>query len=94
MTRKKLREHGASVRRRGPNPTTRAHPAGLTRREAEVLELLSTGLTNPQIAERLFLSPKTIEHHVSNLLGKLGAVNRTDAVRLAKEMASEPAPTA
>jgi DNA-binding NarL/FixJ family response regulator len=84
MARRKLRQLGVTARRR-PSKTTRAHPAGLTRREAEVLDLLSVGLTNPEIAKRLFLAPKTVEHHVSSLLAKLGAANRTDAVRIAKE---------
>jgi len=56
---------------------------GLTAREVEVLELVGEGLTNRQIAERLFISPKTAGLHVSNILGKLGVANRTQAAEVA-----------
>ena len=56
---------------------------GLTTREVEVLALVGEGLTNRQIAERLFISPKTAGLHVSNILGKLGVANRTQAAEVA-----------
>ena len=60
--------------------TTKEHPAGLTAREAEVLDLMAQDLTNAQIASRLFLSPRTVDHHVSSVLTKLGASSRGEAV--------------
>jgi len=56
---------------------------GLTRRELEILELMVTGLSNPDIAEKLFVSRSTIKFHVSNILMKLGAATRTEAVAIA-----------
>jgi len=55
----------------------------LTPREIEVLELLAEGLPNKSIAERLGISDQTVKFHVASILAKLGASNRTDAVRLA-----------
>jgi DNA-binding NarL/FixJ family response regulator len=70
----------------GARATTRAHPAGLTRREREVLELVCAGQTNEEIAGQLFISVKTVDHHVSAVLGKLGVGSRkvaaSEAVRL------------
>jgi DNA-binding CsgD family transcriptional regulator len=70
---------------RGPRRTTVANAAGLTRREQEVLERLAQGLTNAGIAQALTLSERTVAHHVSAILGKLGASTRTAAVQAARE---------
>ena len=85
----RLRAMGARTIPRGPRPRTRDNPAGLTSRELEVLTLLGHGLRNVDIAERLVVSPKTVDHHVSAILRKLGVPNRVaaaeEAVRLGLE---------
>ena len=77
---RRLRERGAVKLPRGQRAATRANPANLTPRELEVLTLLSEGLHNAEIADRLFLSEKTVAHHVSAILRKLGVPNRVQAV--------------
>lgn len=78
--RQRLRGMGARGVPAGPRETTAAHPAGLTARQAEVLGLLSEGLTDRAIAERLYISPKTVGHHVSAILRKLEVRNRSEAI--------------
>ena len=67
---------------RRPRRTTAANPSGLTDRELQVLGLLREGLTNGEIAERMFISAKTAEHHVSAILTKLGVESRGEAARV------------
>ena len=82
---KRMRELGMRVPR-GPRRTTRANPAGLTDRQLEVLALISEGMTNAEIADRLVVSQRTAEHHVAAVLLKLGASTRKDAARRASEL--------
>ena len=81
-----LRARGETVVPAPRRATTLANPAGLTTRQVEVLRLLEDGLTNAELAERLFLSIKTVDHHVSAILTKLDVTKRRDAVRRAKEV--------
>jgi DNA-binding CsgD family transcriptional regulator/tetratricopeptide (TPR) repeat protein len=76
-----LRKLGASKIPRGPRPTTRRDPHGLTSRQLEVLDLMAEHLTNAEIAQRLFLSERTVDHHVSAILAKLQVRTREDAIR-------------
>ena len=76
---RRLRERGVRGLPRGPRPSTRENPAGLTARELEVLALLAKGLPNARIAQRLIVSKKTVDHHVSALLRKLGVGTRGEA---------------
>jgi DNA-binding NarL/FixJ family response regulator len=73
-----LRDLGIKAARTGPKNVGR-----LTSREQEVLALLGEGLSNPEIAGRLFLSRKTVEHHVARILAKLGLRGRAEAAALA-----------
>ncbi len=86
IARRTLRQSGARGLPRGPRPATRANPVGLTNRQLEILHLLLQGLRNTEIAERLYASPKTIEHHVSAILAKLGVRSRAEAAIAAREL--------
>jgi DNA-binding CsgD family transcriptional regulator len=79
------RETRGGTALRGPRASTLANAAGLTRREQEVLTVLAGGATNPEIATALHLSDRTVAHHVSAILAKLGTPTRTAAVAAARE---------
>jgi DNA-binding CsgD family transcriptional regulator len=83
LVRHRLRALGVRSVPRGPQRTTRAHPKGLTARQADVLALVASGLTNAEIAEKLVLSVRTVDHHVSAILTKLGVASRRDAAAYA-----------
>jgi DNA-binding CsgD family transcriptional regulator/tetratricopeptide (TPR) repeat protein len=82
--RRQMRERGVRAVPRGSRTSTRGNPHGLTRREAEILTLLSEGLRNSAIARRLFVSTKTVDHHVSAILAKLGVPSRAEAIVMAR----------
>jgi DNA-binding CsgD family transcriptional regulator/tetratricopeptide (TPR) repeat protein len=84
--RKQMRARGVQGIPRGSRTSTRLDPHGLTKREAEILGLLSEGLRNSAIAKRLFLSTKTVDHHVSAILTKLGVPSRAEAVAMARQL--------
>jgi DNA-binding NarL/FixJ family response regulator len=83
---RKLRELGVRNLPRGPRSTTRENPAGLTSRELEVLALLADGLRNAEIAARLVVSTKTVDHHVSAILRKLSVRTRGEAAAQAHRL--------
>lgn len=80
-----MRRNGVSHIARGPRRTTRANSAGLTQRQMEVLQLIERGFSNKRIAEHLTISPKTVDHHVSAVLGKLDAGSRGQATAAARD---------
>jgi len=85
LTRQKMRRLAIRSIPVGPRTATRKHPLGLTRREREVLELICARLTNAEIAQKLFISVKTVDHHVSAVLAKLDTpTRRAAAARAAK----------
>ena len=80
--RQKMRSQRVHGIPRGPRPSTRENPFGLTAREMEVLAALVEGLNNNAIAKRLSLSTRTVEHHIASILQKLQVQSRSEAVAL------------
>jgi len=84
--RRRMKQAGVRAIPRGPRPATRAAPAGLTPREQEVLALLADGLADREISARLVISERTVHHHVSAVLSKIGVSSRTAAAREAARL--------
>jgi len=81
-----LRARGVARVPRGPQPTTRENPAGLTGRQLDVVTLMAQGMTNAEIADHLVLSVRTVDSHVAAAFDKLGARTRKDAVAKARAL--------
>jgi DNA-binding CsgD family transcriptional regulator len=84
--RRRMKELGLPSIPRGRRAATRAAPAGLTAREQEVLALMAEGLPDREISQRLFISERTVHHHVSAVLAKIGVTSRTAAARQAARL--------
>ncbi len=85
FARRKIRDEGITIKTTGPRASTKANPAGLTKRQMDVLRLLNEGLSNAEIGENLFVSAKTVDHHVSAILGKLEVSSRGEAAAYARD---------
>jgi DNA-binding CsgD family transcriptional regulator/tetratricopeptide (TPR) repeat protein len=92
LVRGQMRARGVRRVPRGARGSTKAHPHGLTHRETEILGLMAEGLSNPAIGKRLFVSARTVDHHVSAILAKLGVPTRAGAIAWAHRTAGTAAP--
>lgn len=79
LIKQKMRESGIKSIPKGPRKSTKINPAGLTARQMEVLKLLGKGLSNNEIGIELYISPKTVDHHISAIFSKLNIHSRTEA---------------
>jgi DNA-binding CsgD family transcriptional regulator len=89
--RQRMRQAGIQSIPVGPRRATQANLHGLTRREQEVFDLIAAGQTNAEIAVKLFISAKTVDHHVSAVLAKLGVPTRVAAAQWAAKLGSDGA---
>jgi DNA-binding CsgD family transcriptional regulator/tetratricopeptide (TPR) repeat protein len=90
VARKRMRDLGLRAIPRGPRASTRSAPAGLTAREQEILVLVTEGLADREISRRLFISERTVQHHVSAVLSKIGVSSRAAAAREATRIGLGP----
>jgi DNA-binding CsgD family transcriptional regulator len=86
LVRRTMRDLGIRGIPAGARTATKAHPRGLTAREQQILQLLSEGQSNEEISATLFISVRTVEHHVSAILGKLGVSTRHRAAKEARQL--------
>jgi DNA-binding NarL/FixJ family response regulator len=93
LTRQRMRQAGIRSIPAGPKAATRTNPMLLTRREHEVLELICEGHANAEIAKLLFISTKTVDHHVSAVLAKLHVPTRNRAAVKAARLGLVGPPT-
>jgi DNA-binding CsgD family transcriptional regulator len=84
LIKQEMRKEGIKNIPQGPRESTKKNPAGLTKRQLEVLKLLTEGLSNSDIASRLYISPKTVDHHISAILLKLNLHTRAEAAKFAR----------
>src|SRR4029077_11002164 len=79
IAKQRLRDLGVARRPRRESATTRGNPAGLTERQLEILRLVRDGLSTAEIADRLVVSQRTVDHHVAAALAKMGVRSRREA---------------
>jgi DNA-binding CsgD family transcriptional regulator/tetratricopeptide (TPR) repeat protein len=86
LVRQTMRDLGMRSIPAGAHTATRTHPRGLTAREQEILQLVASGQSNDEISASLFISVRTVEHHVSAILGKLGVTTHKSAAQEARRL--------
>jgi DNA-binding CsgD family transcriptional regulator len=86
LSKERSSKHLSPTRSQPPVSSTPEHPGGLSPREVEVLGLVAEGLTNAQVAQRLFLSPRTVQRHLNSVYHKIGSSTRAEAARFASAM--------
>ncbi len=84
LIKQKMRESGIKSIPKGPRKTTKANPNGLTVRQVEVLNLVGKGLSNQEIGNKLYISAKTVDHHISAIFSKLDIHSRIEAAEFVR----------